>query len=123
MFGSNLTRLTKHVNRIREQKLLLENLKGLKIFSHSHKKESTGIRKFVKEFVPAIKYHNQNMGVINVNEHNTSPELELEWTDGTTEKISCAELDREKILEKVLIADAKFGGKQKVMFFGKEVTI
>jgi hypothetical protein len=61
--------------------------------------------------------------VENVNEKNTDPEVELEWADGSTETIQCAEADRESILEQVLVADAKFGGKQKVNFFGKEVTI
>eukprot|EP00471_Norrisiella_sphaerica_P000026 CAMPEP_0184479776 /NCGR_PEP_ID=MMETSP0113_2-20130426/1370_1 /TAXON_ID=91329 /ORGANISM="Norrisiella sphaerica, Strain BC52" /LENGTH=105 /DNA_ID=CAMNT_0026857927 /DNA_START=81 /DNA_END=398 /DNA_ORIENTATION=+ len=104
-------------------KVSLQNVKKVQIFSHSHKKESTGVRKFVKEFLPALKYHNSDVIFENKNEQNTSPLIELSFEDDVVQKLDCSGIRKEKILEDLLKADENFKAKEKVEFFGKEIKI
>mmetsp|Transcript_21732 Transcript_21732/g.30455 ORF Transcript_21732/g.30455 Transcript_21732/m.30455 type:complete len:124 (-) Transcript_21732:325-696(-) len=123
MFGSNLSRITRHVNKIREMKVGLENVKVVQVCSHSHRKEATGIQKFVKDYLPALKFHNTEIAFTNVNKKETDPTLELHFEDGVVQKLDCSNISKDQVLEDLLKADKNFKAKEKVEFFGKEISI
>ncbi len=87
-------------------------------------------RKFVKDFAPSIKYHNEGVKFENVKEWKTVPELSLDMADGTVETVDVTGVDQEGILNMVLEADKRGTAQttasdkpETTTFFGKEIEL
>jgi len=71
-------------------------------------------RKFVKDYLPALKFHNTEIAFTNVNKKETDPTLELHFEDGVVQKLDCSNISKDQVLEDLLKADKNFKAKEKV---------
>ncbi|GAB5363148.1 hypothetical protein AAMO2058_000858600 [Amorphochlora amoebiformis] len=124
MFGSHLSRLSKTVNKIRDNRIILKRVSEVSLKSIEYKRKGAGMRQFVQKYVPMIKYHNESLIVINEKcERLSTPEMKIKFVDGTTKSFECVNVEPERILEYLVDADDGFKEKEKVEFFGKEIEI